>query len=251
MPTPIQSNLDLGGVAKITNSLNPTSAQDLTTKAYVDTAARLVNIQYLTTGTSYIPTTGTTKIEAQLIGGGGGGGAITAAITAAAGGGAGAECFTGLITLPGTASFVMAIGAAGAGGIAGANPGSAGGNTTLAIGATTYTANGGSGGTGSGTGANSVTGGAGGTATNGAVNKPGSSGGFGFSTGTGSASVSGDGGSSSLGAGGRGLANSVGNSPGLAGTGFGAGGSGARATTAVTNAGGAGSAGIIVIREYI
>lgn len=251
MPTEIGSNLDLGGVTRIVNAPIPIAEGDLATKSYVDArASGFIGIRYIKTGIAYVPTPGTSRIAAQLIGGGGGGGGINPVITAAAGGGAGGECFTGLITLPIASSFVIAIGAAGTGATAGNNTGGTGGTTTLTIGGIVYTANGGVGGLGSGTATSSVTGGLGGAAINGALNVPGRSGRNGFSTKNADTSVGGAGADSSFGAGGRSLGNSNGNSPGAAATGYGAGGGGARASTAVIQPGGAGAPGLLVIHEY-
>ena len=196
---------------------------------------------FITSGTTYTTPAGITTatlFKFTLVGGGGGGGGFAAAGTSSSGGGAGGAGVVWVTGLSPSTAYTISIGAAGTGGIA-TTPGSAGagGNTTLTIGATTYTANGG---TGSPGGSTNVNGGAGGTATGFTINIKGqnghgsdnndpTSGGAGGSPGFG------------LGMGGASLgASGVGNP----GTGFGGGGGGAHGTG---NTGGAGAAGCIVV----
>jgi hypothetical protein len=237
----------------------------------------LLNIQVLTSGTSYTPTTGTTCARIILIGGGGGGGGALAlgslsfsgAVWGASGGSGGyVEAF---LTGVGAGPYTCSVGAAGTAGTAGvvatptnAGNGVAGGNTSLTFGATTYTANGGSGGVGvsyrSSTAPNtSLNGGAGGATTNGLISLTGQQGGSGGIQGGAGNGVSsgyyGCGGSNPYGFGGQVGAPATGNTAnGRPGTGYGAGGGGGavhiNSGTGRTQAGGQGSAGVIIIYEY-
>lgn len=104
-------------------------------------------------------------IEFDLIGGGGGGAATNGAATGGGGGGGGGHLKANVAVTPGV-SYDITIGAGGIGGVAGTAPGD-GGNSTITIGATTYTAAGGTHGT---RGSSGGAGGAGGAATNGDFN---------------------------------------------------------------------------------
>jgi len=197
--------------------------------------------QFITSGTTYTTPAGittNTQFKFTCVGGGGGGGGFAATGSSAAGGGAGGAGVIWLTGLSASTAYTIAIGAAGSGGIA-TTPGNAGsgGNTTLTVGATTYTARGGTGAAG---GSTNAPGGAGGTTTNftiditgqigdGAVDSNPTSSGRGGNTGFGLG----------LGGAGRGSAG-VGN----VATGFGGGGGGAHGPSA---AGGAGTAGCIIV----
>jgi len=202
----------------------------------------------ITTGAS----TNTIRIRVQA-GGGGGGGAASNTASPAGGGGAGGYAEKTFAVSPSTA-YTYAIGAAGAGGTAGNNNGSVGGNSTFAVGATTVTASGGKGGIGSAglaSGGILVLGGAAAAvSTNGDLNASGAPGGYGTGMASGAAgsAASGAGGSCVFGAGGN-SRNTQGT--GAAGVGFGAGGSGGCSIANGGNvAGGAGLAGVIIIDEY-
>jgi hypothetical protein len=229
------------------------SAGTVQDMAYVtdNVAGSLLAVRYLTTGTSYTPTTGTTKIVLEMLGGGGGGGGVTgAASSGAAGGGGGAGGYlqkyvTGITNT----TYTYAIGAAGTAGANTGGTGGTGGNTTITIGATTYSAFGGGGGAGmtAGTALSFSTGGTQGTATNGDVNASGDPGLQGVRLAA-TTVAAGNGGSSRYGGGGKGSVNTTG--AGVAGTGYGAGGAGAIAASNVANVGGLGTQGIIIIYEY-
>lgn len=208
---------------------------------------------FLTSGTTYTTpsnTTTATQWKFTLVGGGGGGpGVPNTTNFAGSAGGAGAVGVHFATGIAGNTALTYAIGAAGSAGSAGTNNGGTGGNTTITIGGTTYTAGGGS----PGISAVSMAGGAGGTLTNFAagdiqiVGQAGAS-----SAGVGSGGPTMPGGSSGLGYGFGGLTLVPGaNNPGVAGTGFGAGGTSGRAanTSPSAEAGGAGTAGCI-LAEY-
>lgn len=201
--------------------------------------ASIVGATFVTSGTTYTTPaniTATTQFKFTLIGAGGGGGGINTAADAATGGGGGAACIIYLSGLTASTAYTIAIGAGGTAGTGTPTAGSAGGATTLTVGATTYTAGGGGGGA-----AALTPGGSAGTSTNGTVNITGMQGNYGGATTT----AAGGGGHSGLhfGSGGSGLqAAGTGN----AATGFGGGGGGGRGAAAT---GGAGSGGCILV-EY-
>lgn len=170
-----------------------------------------------------------------LIGGGAGGGGISTSGISASGGGGGGAVILWISGLTPSTTYTCSIGAGGVGGTSGVSlgTGTAGGNTTLTIGATTYTASGGQ----PGIGQASSLGGAGGTGTNGTINLPGQNGGD--SPGSSASSTDGKGGDSAIwGIGGAQVKNG---SNGNVGTGYGAGGSGSKGNTT----GGNGTAGVI------
>lgn len=149
---------------------------------WVSPPGRLLGIQTITTtgAGTYTPTSGTTSIviELQGAGGGGGGCAATSASqrSAGRGGGGGGWLRKRLTSAFSGASY--SVGAKGTGGTAGANNGTAGGDTTFTAtggGGTVYTASGGSGGTGGAAGTTAFIGltTAGGAATNGDSSRPG------------------------------------------------------------------------------
>jgi hypothetical protein len=211
------------------------------------------SIQVFNTSGTYTTPAGVKAIIIELVGGGGGSGAIAAATgnnngTVSGGGGSGsytraliinpASSYTYIIGLGGTASAI---------GVAGGN----GGATSFNAG--TITAPGGTGGAAGSTLANgSVSlGGAGGVAgIGGSFMVPGHGGGTGFSGSV--ISVAGAGANSYFGDGGVAPAVIDGTSrPGVAGSSFGAGASGAAAVNVGTGAvGAAGFHGVIIVTEY-
>jgi hypothetical protein len=207
----------------------------------------LVDVKILTASGNYTPTSGVTKVFIRMVGGGGAGGGVNAT-SSGAGGGGGAGGYTEKLIAVTNTSYSYTIGTAGAG-----NSGAAGGNggaTSITIGSA-ITANGGTGGSyTAGSETNKfAAGGAGGTAGSGGdlmvAGQPGEAG-MTFSSAT--LASSGNGGSSPFGGGGKGRVNAT--AAGIAGTGYGAGGGGACAIANTANAGGAGTAGVIIIWEY-
>ena len=211
---------------------------------------KIVIQKFSTTGT-YTPTTGMTycQIEAWGAGGGGGGAASTAGNQIQGAGGGGAGSYSRTIASAGTigVSQSVTIGAAGAAATAGGNNGGNGGDTSvgsLCIG------KGGSGGVGAGF---VGLGGAGGVAGTGDITGTGQSGFSGFSSGSTSVSTptGGAGGSTLIGGGGAAVYTNT-SQAGNAGTGFGAGGSGGATFNSQTQVGGgAGTAGYVIVTEYL
>ncbi len=208
---------------------------------------------FLTSGTTYTTPsniTANTLFKFTLVGGGGGGGGTgTTSGTGGAGGGAGGSGIIYLSSLAASTGYTIAIGAAGSAGTNTPSNGGAGGNTTLTVGATTYTASGGGGGQLFATGgaAGSSLPGTGGTTTNLTVAVTGQDGGWGHSTQA--AASSGNGGSPGfLGQGGAPVQNGTGGAStnGKSATGFGGAGSGGYGTGTATS-GGAGTQGAILV----
>jgi len=221
-----------------------------------------INIQRFTsTGAfTYTPTANTkfAIFELQAAGAGSGGTAATVGAIAIAAGGSGGAYAKFLLTAAQIgASLTGSVGAGGAGGAAGNNAGSNGGNTTLAT-AAPWTCNGGTGGVG---GASAVTAviniATGGTVTTGTGTVILTRSGGSTSNGTANSAnvaISGAGGSSTLGLGGPPLFENVGpnGSAGVAGTGYGAGASGACCFGTIGPfAGAAGTDGIVIVTEFI
>jgi hypothetical protein len=198
---------------------------------------------FLTSGTTYttpVGITSSTRFKFTLIGGGGGGGGINTTSAHGSGGGGGGAAIVELTGLSASTGYTVAIGSAGAGGISTTTAATSGGNTTLTVGATTYTAGGGS------PGADTIDtlGGAGGTTTNATIGVTGQDG---MASGAATASAPwGRGGDSGMlfGAGGAAI---IAAGTGKGGTGYGGGGSGGYGATAT---GGAGSAGCIIVEWW-
>ena len=209
------------------------------------------NMIIFTSGTTFtFPTAmqvAGTKFRITLVGGGGAGGGSTATAGACGNaGGGGGLVIANLTVVSGLYTITYSVGAAGAAGAAG-SAGGAGGNTTALYNSITYTAGGG----GAGTNSTSSSNAAGGTATNGTINIVGSRGCAGVPAGFAAATNNtfNEGGHSPRGFGRGGMMPGA-SSNGLAGTGYGSGGSGARnGATATSRSGGAGRAGLVII-EY-
>lgn len=212
------------------------------------TGGVLLGRQTLTSGTTYTPTTGTTKVLIRMWGGGGAGGGCSA-VAGCAGGGGGSGGYAEYYITGVTGTYAYVIGTAGTGvsGAAGGN----GGNTTFTNGATTVTAFGGTGGSfTAGTAAiKFMPGGAGGViSTNGLVNGAGAPGQPGMTSTVNTVVMSGNGGATSLGGAGVGRNTTGAGNAAVANTGSGGGGTAAAAATA--NAGGNGAAGAIIVWEF-
>jgi hypothetical protein len=208
----------------------------------------------LTTGTSITLGANTTKIKVRMVGPGGGGAGApgTGAGQASVGGGGGSGSYAEFeaATTPGQ-NLPYYVGTGGTGGAIG-NAGNAGDYATFSHNAATVTASGGGGGQsspGPGTTPDLQDGGtAGAVPTNGDLNIPGTRGGKGIRQ-SGTVAAGGDGASSQLGSGGEGgVAN--GNTDGLDGLGYGAGGAGAASVNSAGFLGGDGTQGVIIVEEY-
>jgi len=198
-------------------------------------SGRLIAISTITdtTQTSFVAPSNCNNIYVEMLGAGGGGGGIGSFGGGKSGCGGGGGYLTQYIAVTPSTSYTIAIGAKGTGGGSGGSSGTAGGNTTITVGATTYTAAGGGGGT-------SSAGGAGGTTTNGSsLSFSGTAGGAPSTTA--GASFGGTPTFIYLPYGG---ANGT---PGAAATNYGCGGGGASASS---NAGGNGSQGYMRIWQY-
>lgn len=219
----------------------------------------IINVRYLTGGTTYTPTFGTKKIFIQMVGGGGGGGAAdTAQYASASGGGAGGYLESWVTNISSSINYSYAIGSGGTGGSTTLIlSGYSGGSTTFTTDSTsipasrTFICTGGGGGEGSIAGKVGKFGGTGGSASGGDMNAGGAPGGFAFSRAGTEGNNTGFGGSGLFGGGGVGI-SSIGavNLPGNPGVGYGSGGGGAYAGNATGADGGNGAPGLIKITEY-
>jgi hypothetical protein len=204
--------------------------------------------------TTYTPPTGARALFVECIGGGAGGGGVADAATngAGAGGGGGGAYSNKLITGALKSSYTIAVGAKGTGGAAGANNGNPGSDTTFDS-PSVCTADGGLGGAGFTTTAGPVVGGVGGQgglASNGVGDlkfdgAPGE-------TGLALAAAQNCGGAGGKGPyGGGGIAQKTA-AAGVNAANYGAGGGGACNLSSVNSfAGGDGSAGVIIIWEFV
>lgn len=212
-------------------------------------------VQTFTASGTYTPTAGMKYCTVELVGGGGGGGgnATTDAITVscAAGGGGGGYARETFSAADIGVSKAVIVGVAGTAGAAGSGNGGGGGSTSL--GGSMVSAQGGAGGNGAAAQAICiVTGSLGGFSATGTLNIPGiaststfGSAALGFALGS-------DGGNSVFGAGGVGPNIAAGGFIGNNGRGFGGGGSGAvNGINQTQRAGGAGTAGFVIVTEFI
>lgn len=265
-PTATISGLNVGSTASNPSSLNngdvwynsTTNTFNIRNNGSTVSIRNLVNIQVLTSGTTYTPTSGTNYVRIKIVGGGGGGGGVTssASSSAVAGGGASGSYCEAYVPLTGAASYTCAIGAGGTGGSNAGGIGGAGGSSSLTIGATTYTAPGGNGGNFVAVGTTAaipVGGTVGAIATNGNImNITGQGGSRGHRL-SATLAVGGQGGDSLLGIGGSEVTLNANNlSASNNGIGYGSGGSGAATTGNGGGArtGGVGAQGVIIIEEY-
>lgn len=216
----------------------------------------LINVQRFTSSGTYTPTTGTNSIIIYGCGGGGGGGGTGAtSASQVAAGGAGSGGSWGISRITSVASQTVTIGAAGAAGAAGANAGGTGGQTSIGTYLVCAGGLGGAAGTATAFANATITGAPGGqgsTATSSGTllyGSPGSVASYAHWAYNGTGFISSIGASGPFGSGGwSGNTASIAGSTGL---GNGSGGSGALAGLSQSAlAGGAGTAGIIIVYEY-
>lgn len=248
---PLQSVASVGTAGQVLTS-NGVGALPTFQSAGVGSGAfNSIATQIFVANGTYTPTTGMKFCTIECVGGGGAGGGLSAALTiVGVGGGGGAGGYSRKISSAADigVSQVVTIGAGGTPGAAGNNPGGAGSDTSLG---TICIGKGGAGGDGDdGTSGNSSPGGAGGVAGTGDLTIPGQPGFLGVnSTSLGATGWhGGEGGSSFYGAG---APARYSNGDGFAASNYGSGGGGAWTLGGIDRSGGAGSAGIIVITEYI
>jgi hypothetical protein len=216
------------------------------------TYGRLTAVRTYTSNDTWTKPVGLDFIIVEGVGpGGGGGGAdVDAGPCSGCGGGGGGGGYARKKIAAATlgATEAVTVGGAGAGGTAGNNAGSNGAaNTSFGAHITCNLGTGGSS-VAAGNTVVGVAGGAGGTATGGDINIAGQTGHAGWRNGN-TYQIGGAGGSSQLGQGGAGVA--VTTQAGKAASGYGAGGGGACADDAGTDqAGGTGTAGLVVVYEY-
>jgi hypothetical protein len=235
------------GILPVANGgTNGSTVSGARTQLGIDAGASLV-----TSGTTYTTPsniTSSTTFEFILVGGGGGGGGGTATRGYSCGGGSAGYGVVWLTGLSPSTGYTMAIGSGGT--TASAAAGGAGGNTSITIGSTTYTASGGSGGC-VGPQTNGTNGGAGGSTTNLTLSIVGQNGGP-TPPAVGSALAPG-GGSNPMGFGGAPVADpSTGSNNGNNATGYGGGGSGGSGapTSPAAWTGGTGGQGAILVKYW-
>lgn len=218
------------------------------------TASIFVARTIKTSGVSF--TTGSTTHGANITacgGGGGGGGTKTEGASTdagAAGGGSGSCSAKRYVSLTPSTAYTIAIGAAGTAGDTTPSSGGTGGNTTFSDGSTTITGSGGIGGAGSDASNNQAVslGGASGAADASGDTSTGMSGASGMRSTLTTSTLGANGGSCPFGIGG---AARVTQGAGNDATGRCSGGGGAvTLTTGISQSGGAGTAGVLVIDEY-
>ena len=211
----------------------------------------VTKVDVITADQTFVPAANCVGLEIQAVGGGGGGGGVdgqgSGTGASSNGGGGGGTAIKWVDQADLAASYAIVIGAGGAGGASGGNAGADGGATTVVGGSVNLSAGGGFGGPGRTGGGNQLGEGIdGGLATGGDLNiKGGPSGGNSTITGR---PVDSQSGASTLGLGvrSRELAN------GSAATNFGEGGGGTYTVNEPNNrAGGAGGAGVVVIKQYL
>ncbi len=229
-------NLGTGGWQQISSNVTPAGA-----------GISVINIQRFTSSGTYTATGGLVYAIVEMVGGGGGGGGIGVPDGGGSGGGSGGYLKAFLTAAQIGASQVITVGPGGSGGTTAP---SSGGNGSVTSVGSLLSCNGGVGGTPS-AGAGQAAGGAGGTATittgTPILTMTGQAGGY---ISYNAAVVSGAGGSNPLGFGGPTVTVYTGPAVGVAGTGYGAGGSGAAQQASVAAAGGAGTGGIVIITEF-
>lgn len=245
------NSTNAASTAFVTSGFVPIVSPNFQTSALLNGNALFdkVNVQKFATSGTYTPSTGMVYCIIEAVGGGGGGaGAVGNAGSGGGAGGGGAGAYSKKTVSASSigSSQTVTIGAAGSGAAAGNNNGGNGGATSLG---SICIANGGTG--GSGTIGGQEPGGQGGVSGTGDIAGTGSPGTWPsvFSSAT---AVGGYGGNSVWGGGGMGGPSNNSVAAGSAGTGYGAGGGGAGFGSSSSSAGGgAGTAGYLIVTEFI
>lgn len=247
----LQSVASVGTAGQVLTSNGAGSLPTFQSSGLGSGAFNSIVTQIFVANGTYTPTAGMKYCIIECVGGGGAGGSLASSLTiVGVGGGGGAGSYSRKIAASGTigVSQTVTIGIAGIPGAAGNNPGGNGGDTSLGA---ICIAKGGSGGDGDdGTSGNSSPGGVGGIAGTGDLTIPGTPGFIGVnSTSLGATGWhGGEGGNSFYGAG---APAKYSNGDGNPASNYGSGGGGAWTLAGIDRSGGAGSAGIIAITEYI
>ena len=240
------------GTNKITGVGDPTSAQDVVTKAYFEANASaggggLQSMQVFTASGTWTKPADINLVKVTVVGGGGGGGSAMATSDLAAGGGAGGGTAIEVIDVSGISSETITIGAGGAGGTGG-GVGSDGGTTSFG---SHCSATGGEGGLPNNTSEKQFN--EGGIGVGGDLNLKGSPGTSRITNSSATGGEGAHGGASFLGGGAPGKNTNSGENTPFSGTvGYGGGGQGGGGGNNVNSAwnGSAGGAGIIIVEEY-
>jgi hypothetical protein len=257
--SPTAPTVDTGYIAlayiTVVNGATTITAVNIIDERPLAASGRWLGRQILSATGVYTPSLGATKCRIRMVGGGGGGGGVAGASNSIAvtGGGASGRYLEQYIDNSGVQLplGVVIIGAAGAAGASGDNAGGNGGDTSATIAAVTYTAKGGQGSAGSSAhdfwlGAPGIIP-AGSSVTDVVAGEQGTMGvGVNNSNIATSIGIGGNGGSNPLGTGGVGTSNVAGGQ----GNGWGAGGGGTSNNLAGNDAGGAGTAGVVIIDEW-
>lgn len=217
---------------------------EVTNASGVAETNKTIGTGYILKGTAWTKPTGLKYVVVEVLGGGGGGGGVQSAGANSAGGGGGAGGYSRELIAASSLSATEAVivGPHGPGGASGANAGTSGKNSAFG---SYLLANGGTGGS---AGADSAGGGgAGGSASGGDVNISGQAG---QAATRGALDIGGAGGWSQYGQGGRMKVTDGDSADGEAANGRGAGGGGAANDTTNAQAGGDGTAGMVIVTEH-